>query len=178
MNKVRLHELVWFPYRPEHWLLALIVILLLFALASFGVVKSVDIFTTYGSSKATANSWLITFVLLFLCWGLCIMGARSDYVVWYQALFPCLFTICLLSVIFWVLAGSSTKGGGSCDNSILSFCLCFARNRGSLSAIHWRRPGKSGAHLAKSKRRCFLAVANRCRPDRVCRPSIRLDGFT
>jgi hypothetical protein len=111
MNKTRLHEILWFPYRPEHSLIVLIVIWLLLAVASYGVVESVDIFMSYDSSKATANPWLLALLLFSLCCGLCILSARSDYIVWYYALFPCLVTVCLLSVIFWVLAGSPMKQG-------------------------------------------------------------------
>jgi hypothetical protein len=84
------------------------------------------------------------------------MGARSDYVVWYQALFPCLITVCLLSVIFWVLAGSSTKGGVAAIIpslvSVFASLVIVGRlaqstgaDLGSLGLI-WRR-AKGGASL-------------------------------
>ncbi|WP_426407905.1 hypothetical protein [Bradyrhizobium ganzhouense] len=95
MYKTRIHEIIWFPYRPEWKLIGPLLVLLFLAVAATGLVNAIDLFGLFNSivAKNAGNlaSWMVI-VLLALCLVFCVYSARSDYISIYAALLPCFVT--------------------------------------------------------------------------------------
>lgn len=95
MYKTRIHEIIWFPYRPEWKLIGPLLVLLFLAVAATGLVNAIDLFGLFSSivAKNAGNlaPWTVI-VLLVLCLVFCVYSARSDYISIYAALLPCFVT--------------------------------------------------------------------------------------
>ncbi|MBR1092721.1 hypothetical protein JQ621_35255 [Bradyrhizobium manausense] len=95
MYKIRIHEIIWFPYRPEWKLIGPLLVLLFLAVAATGLVNAIDLFGLFNSitAKNAGNlaPWMVI-VLLVLCLVFCVYSARSDYISIHAALLPCFVT--------------------------------------------------------------------------------------
>jgi hypothetical protein len=93
--KTRIHEIIWFPYRPEWQLIGPLLVLLFLAVAATGLVNAIDLFGLFNAIVAKnaviLTSWTVI-VLLVLCLIFCVYSARLDYISIYTALLPCFVT--------------------------------------------------------------------------------------
>ena len=99
MHKTRVHEIVWFPFRPEQKFVGPLLILLLLIVGATGIIKSVDVYTSFVSNNVVGSGPWILILVLALCLVACINAARSDYISILAALLPCAVTILLIVAI-------------------------------------------------------------------------------
>lgn len=95
VHKTRIHEIIWFPYRPEWKLVGPLLVLLFLAVATTGLVNAIDLFGLFNSivarNASNLASWMVV-LLLMLCLIFCVYSARLDYISVYAALLPCFVT--------------------------------------------------------------------------------------
>ncbi|EJN09823.1 hypothetical protein PMI42_06513 [Bradyrhizobium sp. YR681] len=113
MYKTRIHEIIWFPYRPERTLIGPLLLLLLIAVGATGAVNAIDLFGLINSSVAknagNLASWTVV-VLLVLCLIFCIYSARQDYMSVYAALLPCFVTTAVIVALsLYLISGKLDK---------------------------------------------------------------------
>jgi hypothetical protein len=90
--KTRFHEIIWFPYRPELKLIGPLLVLIFIAVAATGVIRTVDIFSSFTAKDTGGLGPWIVILIIAACLAVCVYSARLDYFSVFAALLPCFVT--------------------------------------------------------------------------------------
>ena len=108
MHKTRIYEVIWFPFRTEGKFIGPLLLCLLLLVGATGLIKSVDVFTSFISQTTVALNSRILVLILVLCIAVCLNAARTDYTSIFAALLPCVVTTMVLIAISAVIAIPNT----------------------------------------------------------------------
>jgi hypothetical protein len=154
--KTRIHEIIWFPYRPEMKVIGPLLALLFIGVAATGIASSVNLFTSFTANSASNLApWTVALVLV-VCLVVCVFFARMDYISVYAALLPCFVTT--LAIVVLSLYSTSPKLDTKSLLQAAAGALASLLFTGRVIQSGGVDLGKLGATCRRTKRKARLCL--------------------